>query len=88
MIVGGFGYLLFSDSMEHTFDQLQASDRNADILEGDLGNSPSVKIAQLAVLFAVISASPLAILPAKRSFFSLSRTANRVNEPETYCENV
>ena len=88
MIVGVFGYLLFSDSMEHTFDQLQASDRNADILEADLGNSPSVKIAQLAVLFAVISASPLAILPAKRSFFSLSRTANRSSEPETYCENI
>ena len=47
-----------------------------------------MKLAQLAILFAVISASPLAILPAKKSFFSLSRTANRSNEPETFKENV
>lgn len=72
--VGCFGYMLFSDSPGHTFEQLQAPNRNQDILEADLSSGGyAVKLAQLAVLFAVICASPLAILPAKSSYFSLSR---------------
>ena len=72
-MVGSFGYLIFATSDKETREQLWAEERSKDILEAEWAPSggSSVKFCQLIVLFAVICSSPLAVLPAKHSLFTL-----------------
>ena len=72
-LVGIFGYATFSSSQEQTEAQLWAANRSKDILEADYGPGAgwSLRFCQLLILFAVICSSPLALLPAKQSYFQL-----------------
>ena len=67
VIVGINGYLIFASSEIETKQQLWAKERSKDILEADWGQQAgvSIKFSQMIVLFAVVCASPLAVLPAK-----------------------
>jgi amino acid permease len=73
VVVGCFGYLTFAMSEEQTHDQLWASKRSKDILEADYGDEAGllIKFCLFSVLITVICATPIALLPAKESFFSL-----------------
>ena len=72
-LVGSFGYLIFATTEQETREQLWAEERSKDILEAEWAPSggASVNFCQMIVLFAVICSSPLAVLPAKLSLFTL-----------------
>lgn len=69
LIIGIFGYLIFSDKLEAT---LHCPTTGGNILECDFNGSFSIQVARFFVTIALVAAAPLCFIPAKTSFFEAS----------------